>query len=182
MVDWGDDRGFDQFVDEWELNEVDSRFEQLSAYLDGELSAAEARQVEGWLTEDPDLRQMYVQLSSLQAGFERLPVDPASDVEALVAQVWAQVSLPDLTSSQPAQGHSRRWGRRISSVAAGLALLAGSSVGLWQGMRPQPMVSLEDPPVTIARIPPSTLQAERYLFQPETSQDAYLILFDEGSN
>ena len=177
-----DDRGFGQVVDEWEPNEVDSRFEQLSAYLDGELSAAEARQVEGWLTEDPDLRQMYVQLSSLQAGFERVPVAPASDVEDLVAQVWAQVSLPDPTTSRAAHRHQRRWRLRIPSVAAGLALLAGSSWGIWQGMRPQPMVSLEDPPVTIARIPPSTLQAERYLFQPETSQDAYLILFEEGGN
>ncbi|MGF1577695.1 MAG: anti-sigma factor family protein [Cyanophyceae cyanobacterium] len=182
MDDWSGERGVDQFVDEWELNEVDSRFEQLSAYLDGELSAVEARQVEGWLTEDPDLRQMYVQLSSLQAGFERLQVAPASNVDNLVAQVWAQVSLPDSAISHASHRHQRRWGRQISSVAAGLALLVGSSVVIWQGMRPQPLVSLEDPPVTIARIPPSTLQAERYLFQPETSQDAYLILFDEGSN
>jgi anti-sigma factor RsiW len=55
-----------------ELPVVDERFEQLSAYLDGELSSQEARQVEDWLASDPQARQLYSQLAALQAGLANL--------------------------------------------------------------------------------------------------------------
>lgn len=173
-----------------DLPEVDPRFEQLSAYLDGELSGPEARIVETWLTQDPALRQLYVQLSGIQAGFDRLPLPATGDASQLVAQVFEQVRQSD---PQPvAQPCWRRrkgcsgWppipmGQiRIPTMAAALALLSGSVWALWP--QPQPIISLEDPPVEIAQIPESTLLAEHYLLQPEAHQDAYAILFAPETN
>jgi len=53
------------------------RFELLSAYIDGEVSAAERQQVEEWLSNDPSLQQLHRRLLHLQHAFESLPA-PAS--------------------------------------------------------------------------------------------------------
>lgn len=50
------------------------RFELLSAYLDGEVTAAERRQVEEWLAADPSVRGLYDRLLSLRHGFQAMPV------------------------------------------------------------------------------------------------------------
>jgi len=53
------------------------RCELLSAYIDGEVSAAERQQVEEWLSTDPSLQQLHRRLLHLQHAFETLPA-PAS--------------------------------------------------------------------------------------------------------
>lgn len=53
------------------------RFELLSAYLDGEVSPAERRQVEAWLSEDPAVQRLYVRLLKLRQGMRTMPI-PAS--------------------------------------------------------------------------------------------------------
>ncbi|MGB3760138.1 MAG: zf-HC2 domain-containing protein [Rivularia sp. (in: cyanobacteria)] len=50
------------------------RFELLSAYLDGELTAAERRQVEDWLANDPSVQSLHKRLLSLRQGLRNLPV------------------------------------------------------------------------------------------------------------
>ncbi|MEG4351320.1 zf-HC2 domain-containing protein [Microcoleus sp. LAD1_D5] len=57
------------------------RFELLSAYLDGEVTAAERRQVEDWLTNDPVTKGLYSRLLMMQRGFQSMPV-PASEQSA----------------------------------------------------------------------------------------------------
>src|SRR5262245_881006 len=47
--------------------------ELLSAYLDGELSAAEQSTVERWLAESAEHRQLLEELRSLSQSFEALP-------------------------------------------------------------------------------------------------------------
>ncbi|HET6881877.1 MAG TPA: zf-HC2 domain-containing protein [Pirellulales bacterium] len=47
--------------------------ELLSAYLDGEASAAERARVEAWLAEQPESRQLLEELRSLKTSLERLP-------------------------------------------------------------------------------------------------------------
>ncbi len=68
------------------------RFEMLSAYLDGEVTAAERRQVEDWLTNDPATKALYSRLLGMQHSFQLMPV-PASEQSAqeLAAKVLQRV-------------------------------------------------------------------------------------------
>ncbi len=68
------------------------RFELLSAYLDGEVTAAERRQVETWLATDSCTQQLYRRLLSLRQGLQMLPVARSEQsVEQLVNRVTARV-------------------------------------------------------------------------------------------
>ncbi|NJM63501.1 MAG: transcriptional regulator [Oscillatoriales cyanobacterium RU_3_3] len=68
------------------------RFELLSAYLDGEVTAQERRQVEEWLENDPATKRLYSRLLSMQQGFQSMPV-PSSEQSAreLAAKVVQKV-------------------------------------------------------------------------------------------
>lgn len=57
------------------------RFELLSAYLDGEATAAERKQVQQWLDTDTEVQQLYRRLVKLRQGLQALPV-PASEQSA----------------------------------------------------------------------------------------------------
>jgi len=57
------------------------RFELLSAYLDGEVTAAERRQVEEWLTNDAAMKRLYSRLLMMQQSFQAMPV-PAAEQSA----------------------------------------------------------------------------------------------------
>lgn len=57
------------------------RFELLSAYLDGEVTAAERRQVEEWLKNDPTTKRLYSRLLMMQQSFQAMPV-PAAEQSA----------------------------------------------------------------------------------------------------
>lgn len=68
------------------------RFELLSAYLDGEVTAVERRQVEQWLAEDVLTQRLYSRLLSLRQGLQTLPIDRASQsVDQLVEHVTARL-------------------------------------------------------------------------------------------
>lgn len=69
------------------------RFELLSAFLDGEASAHERRQVEEWLATDPQVQCLYARLLKLRKGLRTIPV-PASEqpVEETVTQVFSRLS------------------------------------------------------------------------------------------
>jgi hypothetical protein len=68
------------------------RFELLSAYLDGEVTAAERRQVEEWLENDPATKRLYSRLLSMQHGFQSMPVPRAEQsAQELAAKVLQRV-------------------------------------------------------------------------------------------
>lgn len=68
------------------------RFELLSAYLDGEVTAAERRQVEEWLENDSTTKRLYLRLLSMQQGFQSMPVPPSEQsARDLAAKVVQQV-------------------------------------------------------------------------------------------
>ncbi len=68
------------------------RFELLSAYLDGEVTAAERKQVEEWLVDDGTVQKLHARLMMLRQGFRSLPVpQPSQPVEQTVEKVLAQV-------------------------------------------------------------------------------------------
>ena len=68
------------------------RFELLSAYLDGEVTAAERRQVDEWLASDAKPQRLYSRLLSLRQGLQALPVvKPEQSVDQLVDRVAARI-------------------------------------------------------------------------------------------
>ena len=68
------------------------RFELLSAYLDGEVTAAERKQVEEWLANDSSIQNLHKRLLSLRQGLRNLPV-PQSEksVEETVDSVLVRL-------------------------------------------------------------------------------------------
>lgn len=67
------------------------RFELLSAYLDGEVSSAERRQVEEWLDTDPSVKCLYLRLLRLRSGLQNIPVEATQSPEEIVQQVWKKL-------------------------------------------------------------------------------------------
>ncbi|OCQ96669.1 transcriptional regulator [Oscillatoriales cyanobacterium USR001] len=68
------------------------RFELLSAYLDGEVTAAERREVEELLSSDPGVRGLYNRLLSLRNGLQGMPVPLTQQPASLLAnQVFQRV-------------------------------------------------------------------------------------------
>lgn len=68
------------------------RFELLSAYLDGEVSATERKQVEGWLATDPNIQCLYKRLLNLRQGLRNTPVPAATQpVNVTVDEVFSRL-------------------------------------------------------------------------------------------
>ncbi|HCF29913.1 MAG TPA: Fis family transcriptional regulator [Cyanobacteria bacterium UBA11049] len=68
------------------------RFELLSAYLDGEVTAAERRQVEDWLANDPESQRLYERLLKLRSSFQTIPAPAAQQpVEQTIELVYQRV-------------------------------------------------------------------------------------------
>jgi Putative zinc-finger len=68
------------------------RFELLSAYLDGEVTATERRQVEAWLDTDVNTQRLYTRLLMLRQGLQMLPIAKSEQsVDQLVDRVTARI-------------------------------------------------------------------------------------------
>ncbi|MBN3875740.1 MULTISPECIES: anti-sigma factor family protein [unclassified Nostoc] len=68
------------------------RFELLSAYLDGEVTGTERRQVEEWLANDASVQCLYARLLKLRQGLRTLPVPAAQQLpEETVQQVLSRL-------------------------------------------------------------------------------------------
>lgn len=68
------------------------RFELLSAYLDGEVSADERRQVEQWLATDATMQRLHARLLKLRQGVRLLPVPaPEQPVEQVAVEVISRL-------------------------------------------------------------------------------------------
>lgn len=70
------------------------RYELLSAYLDGEVTSAEKRQVEEWLANDYGVRCLYSRLLKLRRGLQTMPVPVASQtsVDQTIDAVYKKVN------------------------------------------------------------------------------------------
>ena len=79
-------------LENFERTEVIDRFELLSAYIDGELSASDRNRVQGWLDEDPQFRQLHRRLLALQAQIQhsQAPSEERSTAE-ITAGVFASI-------------------------------------------------------------------------------------------
>jgi negative regulator of sigma E activity len=98
------------------------RFELLSAYLDGEVTAAERKQVEQLLMEDPSSLGLYNRLLKLRHGLRTLPIpQPEQPVEKTVEKVFERLQRRRL---------------RLVSLFGGTAIAAcvlGAVSGLFNG-------------------------------------------------
>ncbi|MEO0852208.1 MAG: hypothetical protein AAFY15_01715 [Cyanobacteria bacterium J06648_11] len=163
---------------------LDDRFEQLSAFIDGELSEIEQAEVQHWLASDPDARSQYRQLVQLQSGFSRLsvPESARSSGETTAEQVLERLAQPRWLP-EPNAGWVK-FSRRYAPIAAG-AIAAFTGWAAWDLSHPtEPLVSLEEPPVVIPTLvseSPAMQEAGTYLLAPNGDRDPYSILFDDDS-
>lgn len=69
------------------------QFQLLSAYLDGEATVSERRQVQAWLDNDPQIKEIYLQLLQLRSRLQAAPV-PASgySVQQLANRVFQRLN------------------------------------------------------------------------------------------
>ncbi len=150
----------------WQEWDQDQRWEMLSAYVDGELTEQESALVKAWLERDPEAHRMLIQLQRLQYLWSQMPY---------VAQAPEPVIEGVMQRLRPAP-RRRRW---LGTVAASMSLLAASGGLIWRWWQPQPLVSLESPPVQITLRPTATQVAETYLLTPPRTRDPFVILFQD---
>lgn len=68
------------------------RFELLSAYLDGEVTAAERHQIETWLATDASTQRLYARLLVLRQKVQTMPISKSDQsVDQLVDRVTARI-------------------------------------------------------------------------------------------
>ncbi|MEA5583087.1 transcriptional regulator [Nodularia harveyana UHCC-0300] len=96
------------------------RFELLSAYLDGEVTASESREVEEWLKNDASVQLLYSRLLNLRQGLRNIPVPAPSQ-------------SPQVTSQQVLQRLRRR---SLPIWAFGGAAIAACMIGAVSGFIP----------------------------------------------
>ncbi len=68
------------------------RFELVSAYLDGEVTPSQRREVEALLAKDPVAKHLYQRLVQLRSEFQRMPITPTVEtVDRTVEQVFEKI-------------------------------------------------------------------------------------------
>ena len=87
---------YDDFLEYPQLNGNNSQpdpFELLSAYIDNEVTPQERQQVQQWLDNDPEIKQLYLQLLNLQSGIQGLsvPSPPTITSDKLSENVFATI-------------------------------------------------------------------------------------------
>jgi len=108
------------------------RFELLSAYLDGEATAAERQQVQQWLDTDPHIQELYRRLLKLRQGMQTIPI-PVSEISA------------DDISQQVFDRLDRRSWKRTALMGGGAIAAAAAAIfsGLLIG-NPSPSLRLAE--------------------------------------
>lgn len=107
-------------LSEEDSSDLDARFELLSAYIDGEVTAAERQQVEAWLATDPEARQIYERMSCLSDRFQSLPIPaPAASARAIADGVFDRLDTQR-------QRRNVRWGGAVA--AALIAVVSGMTL------------------------------------------------------
>jgi anti-sigma factor RsiW len=131
---------------------LDERFELLSAYIDGEVTASERQQVEALLASDSKFQQQYRQMQQLHQAIPSISVPSVQSARSLADDVFAKID----------RRRNRRWawfggGALVATLTAAIAGTLGFSGNNSQFQfasnnadKPAPlMVALNDPIVSI---------------------------------
>ncbi|MDJ0510431.1 MAG: anti-sigma factor [Crocosphaera sp.] len=73
-------------IDFSDMDNQFERFELLSAYMDGEVTAQERKQVQEWLDSDPEFHQLYKQLLRVQREVPTIPIPESSVSSEVLSQ------------------------------------------------------------------------------------------------
>jgi anti-sigma factor RsiW len=132
---------------------TEDRFELLSAYMDGEVTAEERRQVELWLEQDPQFKQMHQRLLMLQNGFQSMSAPVATQsVEQTIEQVFEKVD------------RRSRWRVIVGGSLAAAAALVAAVVGVTQmNNAPTMQMATKSPAVTVEAEDQGTMTPEGML-------------------
>lgn len=136
------------------MDDLDTlRFELLSAYLDGEVTASERKQVEHWLDTEPEVQRTYQQLLRLHHGFQHMPVPTTQQAAATVEQVLARVGRPQRARL------IRLWGGLGTAIAATVigivsGIIPGSNILTPQVAQDYPQIPADEP---VANTEPAAL-------------------------
>ncbi|MBP7934012.1 MAG: hypothetical protein KA354_05115 [Phycisphaerae bacterium] len=112
---------------------------QLSAYLDGELAAAERTEVEDFLAVDADARKLLAELEDIAAGLRALPRARVSPdlMEGLRSRLERRALLGVQTSKAPPVT-TIPFGGRWLAAAAVMAMMVTAGYVMWSIRSPEP--------------------------------------------
>lgn len=101
------------------------KFELMSAYLDGEVTASERQQVENWLQHDAMFKAQYQRMQGMQQAVSHLLVpEPVVPVTVLADQVFAKI----------AERRQSRWLKIGGAAVAATLVAVGTGLsGIWGG-------------------------------------------------
>jgi predicted anti-sigma-YlaC factor YlaD len=104
-------------LDELDTKEME-KFELLSAYLDGEVTVAERKQVEQWLQEDAAFKAMHQNMRRMHGAMEKIPAPATAPIGEFADGVFAKIN------------HRRRnnWLKAIGGTCAAALLAVGGTV------------------------------------------------------
>lgn len=141
-----------------EMNTQRDRFELLSAYLDGEVTASERQQVRLWLETDPQTQQLYARLVKLREGFQSLPTPATQPAHRVADQVFSRLD-------RRRKNRAVLWGG--GAIAA---LVVGAVSSLFAGYSPVPQLA-QSPAPKATTTEPLMIAVNRPLIEiPKTSE------------
>jgi hypothetical protein len=114
------------------------QFELLSAYLDDEVTPAERATVNQWLANDPAVRQLYANLTSVQTHTRRIPVPRSATSEEILSGVMQRLD----------RRRRRFWWVSGSAIAATITAVLTSLVGSVNA--PAPQLASHRSPLSVA--------------------------------
>ncbi|HZZ82498.1 MAG TPA: hypothetical protein VFE62_28625 [Gemmataceae bacterium] len=136
--------------------------QQLSAYLDGELSGVDLRaRIEAWLVTHPEAAEEWADLKKLLRD-----TTPAEPSEAAWQQVRAGIDV-----HRPAP-RRRPW-LTAGLIAASVLILVGLSVGAWRSTRPG-----EQQLVNVPRPTPTPALEDFEVMQVASAEDVTITRFE----
>lgn len=126
------------------------QLEQLTAYLDGELSPARRAEVDKLLSEDPDARALLLELQQTSRLVSALPREPTPDglADTVVQRMERQDLLGDSPANRPRSSQVVSWSRRVA-VAASIALVGTAVWIAWPHFAQ--VMNVEKLPVRLAQ-------------------------------